>query len=85
MKYYSKKYKILVFSYTGLFIVITIVPYMLSLVPFALIYIGIGIQQLLFAYNAYKLKQTGNLIFNLFAALFFIVFSVYIFLTGRRY
>ncbi len=85
MKYYSKKYKLFVFCYTGLFLVATIIPYMLGLVSFGIVYIGIGIQQLLFAYNAYKLKQNGYLIFNLCAALLFIGFSIYMLSVGRGY
>ncbi|WP_070000685.1 hypothetical protein [Cellulosilyticum sp. I15G10I2] len=85
MKYYNKKFKTFIICYTGLFLTATIIPYMLGLVSPGIIYIGISIQQLFFAYNAYKLKQNGNLIFNLCSAVFFIFFSVYVFLTGRGY
>lgn len=80
MNYFNHKYQIFISTYTILLLIYAATGFFK---PFANIYsykfllLGIGIQHLLYSYNAYKINKKGTFISYICGSLFFMAISTF--------
>lgn len=79
MNYFNHKYRIFVSIYTILLFIYAVTGFFkpfANIYSYKFVFLGIGIQHLLYSYNAYKIKKKGTLISYICGSIFFIACSI---------